>query len=338
MEKWYNRIAENGDIVVSTRIRLARNLSSFPFEGQMTPSQQAELNTLVKAALQSEESVHTKWNFLSIQSLTSMERISLAERGLISRRFLEQPKNRMLALSEDEGLSIMVNEEDHIRLQSIVGGMDLSGAYAACDRLDDILDGKLIYAFDDRLGYLTASPTSLGTGLRASVMLHLPALERSNVIPQLMKTVGRLGLTIRGAYGEGTAIVGATYEMSNQVTMGLSEETAIRNLENVVQQVIASERALRKDVLQNNIEIIDEICRSYGVLKYARLLSSNEFYTHISNVRFGISERILDSVTLETVNALLNRVGAATVCAEENQELNPRERDLYRAKIVREAL
>lgn len=337
-DKWYLRTGEDDDIVISTRIRLARNLKSFPFKEKITKKQQLELNEQVKEALSRANFGDTKWNLLYLQELSDMEQLSLVERHLVSRQFIENPENKLLVLSEDQSVSIMVNEEDHLRIQTLASGLNLSGAYRICDKLDDLLDEHLDYAFDDALGYLTVCPTNLGTGLRASVMLHLPALERSQIIPQLIKTVSRLGLTIRGTYGEGTGVVGATYQISNQVTLGLSEKTAVSNLQNVVQQIIENERAARAEIIKNNIDMIDEICRSYGILKYAKLLDSNEFYTHISNVRLGVSEGILDEVSLVTLNGLLNRVGTATLCAESGQRLNPKERDYSRAKIVRETV
>ena len=338
MEKWYDKTADNGDIVISTRIRLLRNIRTLPFEARMSSGQKTALNELTVAALQEEDSVNTKWRFLPMQEMTSTERVSLAERNLISRSFLEQPKHKMLALSGDESLSVAVNGEDHIRIQVLGGGMDLPGAYLAAGHIDDVLDERLGYAFDERLGYLTASPADLGTGMCVCVIMHLPALEHSKIIPQLMQTVGRMGLAIRGSFGEGGSALGACYEISNQVTLGLSEETAIKNLENVALQIIESERVLRKEMLKNNIDIIDEICRSYGILKYARLLSAEEFYEQISNVRFGVAEHIISGVTLTSINRLFHMVGAATIRAEENQELSPKERDHHRAKIVREAL
>lgn len=338
MNKWFQETAEHADVVISTRIRLARNLSGLPFEGKITSDQQKELNRLIREALERQKDVNAEWRFLYMDQMSTLERQSLAEQRLISQRFVEQPENKMLAISADDALSVMVNDEDHIRIQSFAGGMDLEGAYRACDRLDDYFGGLFAYAFDDKLGYLTAYPTDLGTGLRASVLLHLPALERAQVIPQLIKTVGRLGLTIRGAYGDGTRIAGATYQLENQLTLGLSEKTAISNLENVVAQILTSERSLRKDLLQNNIDIIDEICRSYGILKYAKLLSAEEFYERISNVRFGVAENLLDGVSIETLNALLTRVGTATLSADANRSLTPRERDFHRAQLVRNAI
>lgn len=338
MEKWYQKRGKDDDIVISTRIRLARNLRSLPFIEKMTKNQQLELNERVKDALEHSNPGDNKWHMISLQELSDSQQMSLVERHLVSHTFIEQPENKLLILSEDNGTSIMVNEEDHLRIQTLCSGLDLEGTYEACSRIDDLLDEQLDYAFDDTLGYLTVCPTNLGTGLRASVMLHLPALERTQIIPQLIKTVSRLGLTIRGTYGEGTGVVGATYQVSNQVTLGLSEETAISNLQNVVRQIIENERAARKEILKNNIDIIDEICRSYGVLKYARLLSGNEFYSHISNVRLGVSENILQKTSIETLNTLLNQVGTATLCAASGQTLNPKERDFSRAKIVRDAL
>jgi len=338
MEKWYKQHAEDDDIVISTRIRLARNLKSLPFKEKISRAQQTELNQRVKDALKRANPGDNKWSFFYLHELSDLEQLSLVERHLVSHTFIENPENKLLALSEDHAASIMVNEEDHLRLQALHSGLSLSEAYTACDRLDDLLDESLDYAFDGYLGYLTVCPTNLGTGMRASVMLHLPALERSQIIPQLIKTVSRLGLTIRGTYGEGTSVVGSTYQISNQVTLGLSEATAIGNLKGVVRQIIESERAARKEIVENNIDVVDEICRSYGVLKYAKLLSGNEFYEHISNVRLGASEGILEGVSVGTLNELLNRVGTATLCAASGQRLNPKERDYSRAKIVREAL
>lgn len=338
MKKWYEKTTENGDVVISTRIRLARNLKNLPFKDRITPEQQQLLNESVKNALEQANFGDNSFEFLHLSELSDLEQLALVEQHLVSHNFIENPENKTLALSQDESVSIMVNEEDHIRIQSITGGLDLAGAFETCNRIDDVLDELLDYAFDPKLGYLTVCPTNLGTGLRASVMLHLPALERSQMIPQLMKTVSRLGLTIRGSYGEGSAVVGATYQISNQVTLGLSEETAIENLQNVVLQVIESERAARKEILQNNIDVIDAICRSYGVLRHARLMSSEEFYEQLSNLRLGVSEHIIERVTIEKLNFLLNSVGTATLCVGANQRLNPMERDFNRAKLIRETL
>ncbi len=337
MEKWYRQPPHQGDIGISTRVRLARNVKQFPFKEKISSSGQIQLNQMVKSALKRMDLGHNKFGFIELQELSELERIALLEQNLVSRTFLTKPENRMLVLSEDHSVSIMVNEEDHIRIQVLRSGMDLEGAYQLCNKIDDILSETLDFAFDDTLGYLTVSPTNLGTGLRASVLLHLPALERIQIIPQLMKTVSRMGLVIRGSYGEETGVIGSAYQIANQVTLGLSEQMEISNLQNIVRQVMESERGARADIL-NNIEVIDEICRSYGILKYARMITSKEAYAHLSNVRLGVSERILEEVSLETLNQLLNSVGEATLSVRANQHLNARERDLDRARLIRDLI
>ncbi|MEG2813879.1 MAG: protein arginine kinase [Oscillospiraceae bacterium] len=338
MEKWYEKQGNQSDIVISTRVRLARNLKNFPFRSKMTPAQQIKINELVKTVLEKANLFENEFTFLYIDELSDMEQLSLVEKHIVSHDFIENPQNRMLATTKDNSISVMVNEEDHIRIQVLANGLNLKEAYDICNKIDDLLDSELEYAFNDRLGYLTVCPTNLGTGLRASVMLHLPALETSKIIPQLISTVSKLGLTIRGTYGEGTRAIGSTYQLSNQVTLGLSEETAIDNLQNIINQIIDSEKATRTEVLKNNIDVVDEICRSYGILKNAMLMSSNEFFEHISNVRLGVSEKIITNVDIKTINKLENSIGTASLCTKNHKRYSPKERDINRAKIIRENL
>lgn len=338
MDKWFKKITKQNDIVISTRIRLARNLKSLPFQGKLSEENHIKLNAAVKAALEKANMGDNPFRFVYLDKLNDLEQLALVEKHLISHNFISNSEHNMVAISADDSISIMVNEEDHIRIQVLTSGLSLQSTYDICNRIDDLLDEQLEYAFDDRLGYLTVCPTNLGTGLRASVMLHLPALERSKIIPQLISTVSKLGLTIRGTYGEGTKAVGSTYQLSNQVTLGLSEQTAIDNLENVITQIIDSEKATRKAVIQNNLEVVDDIMRSYGILKNAVLMSSGEFFDHISNVRLGISEQVITGVDISTVNALLNYIGTASICVLDGKGYNPQERDFNRAKLVRELL
>lgn len=338
MKKWYEKQGNQSDIIISTRVRLARNLKNFPFRNKMTSSQQIELNNMVKSVLEKANLNENSFSFLYIDELSDMEQLSLVEKHIVSHDFIENPQNRMLATTKDNSISVMVNEEDHIRIQVLENGLNLKNAYDICNKIDDLLDAELEYAFDDKLGYLTVCPTNLGTGLRASVMLHLPALETSQIIPQLISTVSKLGLTIRGTYGEGTRAIGSTYQLSNQVTLGLSEENAIDNLQNIIDQIIDSEKATRTEVLKNNIDVVDEICRSYGILKSAMLMSSNEFFEHISNVRLGISEKIITGLDITTINKLENSIGTASLCMKNHKRYTPKERDINRAKIIREIL
>lgn len=338
MDKWYKKISQQDDIVISTRVRLARNLKSLPFKNKISALQQIELNDLVKNALEKANLGDNKFEFIYLEDLNDVEQLALVEKHIISHNFIENPLNKMVAISLDNSISVMVNEEDHIRIQVLESGLNLKQAFDTCNKIDDLLDEQLEYAFDERLGYLTVCPTNLGTGLRASVMLHLPALEKSQIIPQLISTVSKLGLTIRGTYGEGTKAIGSTYQLSNQVTLGLSELTAIENLENVIMQIIESEKATRKEVLKNNIDVVDEICRSYGILKNAVLMSSNEFYEHISNVRLGISEMVLTNIDISKINELLNLIGTASICVKDKKGYSPKERDYNRAKLIKEML
>lgn len=338
MEKWYKKLTEQNDIVISTRVRLARNIKSLPFKGKLSPAAQIELNNTVMQALQKANLGENEFRFIFLEKLNDLEQLALVEKHIVSHNFIENPKNKMVAITKDDSISIMVNEEDHIRIQVLSSGLCLKETYDICNKIDDLLDSQLEYAFDERLGYLTVCPTNLGTGLRASVMLHLPALEKSQIIPQLISTVSKLGLTIRGTYGEGTKAIGSTYQLSNQVTLGLSELTAIENLENIITQIIQSEKATRKDVLDNYIDVADEIFRSYGILKYAQLMSSNEFYEHISNLRLGISENVIKDVKITAVNELLNYIGTASICVLDGVGYNPKERDYNRAKLIRKLL
>lgn len=338
MEMWYKKLTEQNDIVISTRVRLARNIRSLPFKSKLSTTTQIELNDKVMQALVNANLGENSFRFVFLDKLNDLEQLALVEKHIVSHNFIENPKNKMVAITKDDSISIMVNEEDHIRIQVLASGLSLKDTYDVCNKIDDLLDSQLEYAFDERLGYLTVCPTNLGTGLRASVMLHLPALEKSLIIPQLISTVSKLGLTIRGTYGEGTKAIGATYQLSNQVTLGLSEQTAIENLENIIMQIIESEKATRKDVLKNHIDIADEIFRSYGILKYAQLMSSNEFYEHISNLRLGISENVIKDVKITAINELLNYIGTASICVIDGAGYNPKERDYNRAKLIRKLL
>jgi protein arginine kinase len=240
-------------------------------------------------------------------------------------------------MTDDESVSLMLNEEDHIRLQVMRPGLDLKEAYRIADELDTLLDKRLHFAFDDRLGYLTQCPTNLGTGMRASIMLHLPALQEQGVIQQLANTVSKLGLTIRGLYGEGSKSEGAIYQLSNQVTLGISEQAAIENLNGIAAQIIRQERGGREQLCRN-ARFEDRIWRSLGILQTARLLSHDEFMKLISNLRVGIALHIVEDIGLDVVSGLISDVQPATIMVAEKKELEPAERDAIRAKLVRERL
>ena len=334
MSKWYIEKGDQGDVVLSTRIRLARNLDEFPFPSRLDAEGKNRVNGLIKTALFENDS--NDFSYIEMKDLTRRQAVSLAERHLISPEFAAKKDGSAFMLSGDESVSIMLCEEDHIRLQVMKAGLALEEAFDIADKLDSLLDSKLSYAFDERIGYLTACPTNLGTAMRASVMLHLPALTRCGQISRLANTVSKLGLTIRGAYGEGSRATGDIYQISNQITLGITEETAIANLKSIVLQLVGQERAAAAKMVRNPADE-DKIFRAYGILKYARLLSTEEFMELVSLVRLGAARGILD-VNIEKINELIVNMQPATVSvANENADTAPA-RDAIRAAAVREAL
>ena len=334
MNKWYVENGEQGDIVISTRVRLARNLEDYPFPCRLTVKGKEKVCEEIKNAILSDDS----WGFgyTWMKDFTRAQSVSLAERHLISPEFASDRAGRALLLTDDEAVSIMLCEEDHIRLQVMMAGLALKEAFSVADKIDNIISSKLNYAYDDRIGYLTQCPTNLGTAMRASVMLHLPALTRCGQIGKLASTVSKLGLVIRGAYGEGSSPKGDIYQLSNQITLGISEEAALNNLQSITLQLVAQERAAAEKLIENPIEE-DRIFRAWGILKNARVLSGDEFMELSSLLRMGISNKSID-FDITKLNELTTRVQPATINAAEEKELNSQQRDILRAKWVREAL
>ena len=330
---WYRQVGNEGDVVLSTRVRFARNLTGLPFPDRMNAAQKQELKDKVFSALKDDPE---RLRFLDVAALPRREVASLAERHLISPAFAESDGGSALFLSEDEGLSLMVNEEDHLRLQTFGAGLCPETCLARADEMDSRLCEALHFAFDKRLGYLTQCPTNLGTGMRVSVMLHLPALTESKTIPLLAGTVSKLGLTIRGLYGEGSRAEGAVYQLSNQVTLGITEKEAMENLKGVALQIVSEERRARERICRDPA-YEDRIWRALGVLKTARLLDHRECVNLLSLIRIGASIGVLD-VPAETVAALLTDVQPATLAVAAGKDLDAGERDVARAALVRERL
>ncbi len=334
MSKWYIEKGDEGDVVLSTRIRLARNLDDFPFPAKLDNTAKSKINEMIRDAIFEIDS--ETFRYLEMRSLTQIQAFSLAERHLISPEFASSREGRALIITPDESVSIMLCEEDHIRLQVMKAGLALEQTYDIADKIDSMLDGRLRYAYDERIGYLTQCPTNLGTAMRASVMLHLPALTRCGQISKLASTVSKLGLTLRGAYGEGSAPKGDIYQLSNQITLGITEEAAIANLKAIVLQLVNQERAAAAELARNPVEE-DKIFRSLGVLQSARLLSTDEFMELISAVRMGAARGIID-IELETTNELIVKMQPATISAESDTVTDAAQRDAARAAAVREAL
>lgn len=332
--RWYLGVGEQSDIVVSTRIRLARNLNEYPFPNKLNTKSRTALNNIIKDAVETDNKFDLR--FVEMKSLARFEAASMAERHIISPEFASDADGRALMISKDEDICIMLNEEDHIRIQIMKSGFALDEAYQVADEIDDLLGNKLDYAFDERIGYLTQCPTNLGTGMRASVMLHLPALTMNGQIHKLINTISKLGLTFRGAFGEGTKATGDMYQLSNQITLGISEEFAIKNLKAITLQLCANERAAREELLKS-IDTEDTIFRAYGTLKWARLLSTKELMDNLSLVRLGsVAGKI--SVPVETLNELMISMQPASINVMAQQKLDEKERDTIRATKVRNRL
>ncbi len=325
-------------VVISTRVRLARNLKDYPFPSRLSAQGGEKVIEKVKAAIEnSNSSIASDFSLIRLDKLTPVQGVSLVERHIVSPEFISDVSGRALLLSSDESISIMINEEDHIRLQVITDGLSLEQAYDTADRLDTLLDENLDFAFDEKLGYLTQCPTNLGTGMRASVMLHLPALEKSRAINRIAGNLSKLGLTIRGAHGEGTEPKGAMYQLSNQVTLGISEKAAIENLKNITMQLVAQENQARERMCKS-IDIQDTVSRSLGILKSAMVMTHDEALKLLSNVRFGILSGQLDSVDIKTVDKLMTEVEPATLSVNRKNNLSAQERDIERAKLLKAAL
>jgi protein arginine kinase len=268
-----------------------------------------------------------------------LERQILAEKHLISPQHAKEGENRLAIIAADESISVMVNEEDHLRIQTLLPGLQLTEAYELADNIDDLFETKLNYAFDERIGYITACPTNVGTGLRASIMVHLPALAIAGQAKTVLSTVSNLGIAVRGLYGEGTEASGNMFQLSNQVSLGRSEHELIDNLCAVTMQIIEQERATRKKLLyEMRMKLEDRVQRAYGILRHARLITSQEALRLLSDVKLGVEMRLISEVCGETLNELMVITQPAYLQKLAGEELNPTKRDIRRAELIRERL
>ncbi len=332
--KWYNNITDEKGIILSTRIRLARNIKQYPFPARLNAEQRREIGDIVKNTLSQNDS--TNLEFIDMDSLSPTKAVSFAEKLIISPEFASDNSGGSLLMSDDEEISIMVCEQDHIRLRVIKAGLNLDGAYEEIEKIDNILQKKLEFAFDERLGYLTQCPTNLGTGMRASVILHLPALSHKGAIHRLATTVAKLGLTLRGFYGSSNEVTGHIYQLSNQVTMGISEQSALQNLSSIALQIASQEKQAR-EILTKQEDFIDKIYRSYGILKSAYKLTIQELTSLVSYVQLGACEGIIDAPSGKLLSIIIENQ-PATLSAESGKNLSEAQRDILRAEKVREIL
>ena len=320
--------------MISSRIRLARNIKGIPFTGRMTVEQKKAVCTKVKEVASAIPGY--KFDYIDMENVTAIQAGSMVEEHLISVEFANNREGEGLLLDRKHNVSVMINEEDHLRIQVLGRGEKLATLYETASEIDDALDEKLHFAFSEKLGYLTHCPTNLGTGLRASVMMHLPALHESGLINKIINTVSQVGLTVRGMYGEGSEPAGCVYQVSNQITLGISEKDTIERLEDIVRQIARNEAALREKMLEN-ISIEDRVFRSYGIAREARIMSSQEFMKLMSDIRLGIEGGLLNLDT-KVLDELCIKVQPYTLMLYDGEGMEIRQRDIKRAEIVRDKL
>lgn len=333
-------MSEYDNIVITTRIRLARNLSSVPFPHLLTQDRADEIIDLIsEATMGSRLNEHNDFSMIKLRELNAFQRMSLVEKHLISKEHANSYQNAAVLINKNNDISIMINEEDHIRLQVIGNEFNLKQVYDAANEIDDVLEETVNYAYDSKLGYLTSCPTNIGTGIRASVMLHLPALSLVKNIDSMIDTINQVGITIRGYYGEGSNSMGNIYQISNQITLGLSEEEILNNISGVSKKIIDNESSARSILMKKQaLEIEDDIYRSLGMLKYTRIITSTECLNLLSKVRLGIELGIISDYRVDEIDSLFFKVQPATLQLTLGQELDDRRRDIERARVVREAL
>ena len=339
LSQWMKGTGKESDIVLGSRVRLARNLAGVPFPSSADRSQRRQVVDQAKAAL---DQIHGRLGDVELVELTDLsplERQLLVEKHLVSPALIENVYERAVMLRSDEAISIMINEEDHLRIQALFPGLALSDAWRLCNEVDDAFDRFVDYAYHERYGYLTACPTNVGTGMRASVMLHLPALTMTDQIKRVIGAVSQVGLAVRGIYGEGTEVLGNIYQLSNQVTLGHSESEIIEHLYKVTMQVLEQERGARERILERGrIQLEDRVYRSYGILANARTMTSHEAMQRLSDLRLGIDMGLVSGVEPRILQELLVMIRPAHLQKLMGQELDPPERDVKRAALIRERL
>jgi protein arginine kinase len=335
---WLDASGPSPETVMSTRIRLARNISSIPF---IARAREDQLNVVMKTVTSSASGAKglDRSKFLRMSDLSVLDRAFLVERHLISPDFSNESPNRGILVGEDETESVVINEEDHLRIQVICSGEQITEAWERANALDDHLEETLEYCFSPDLGYLTSCPTNVGTGLRASVLVHLPALVLTKQIRKVIRGVAQVGLAVRGFYGEGSEVVGNFFQISNQITLGQSENETLEGLERVVRQVLGYEEKARETLLNDaRVQVEDKVWRAYGTLSNCRVVTSQEIVNLTSAVRLGVAMGLPGLPSLKTINELLVLTQPAHLQVSAGREMDSTERNVLRAGEVRKRL
>lgn len=340
LSDWMKQEQPDTDIVSSSRIRLARNLRQLPFPLLAVDSQREELIQRVKNIIESDPlDVLGKMELIRLDQISPLEKKVLVEKHLISPQLSEESRLGAVVISENEDVSIMLNEEDHIRIQCLYPGLQIDAAWNKANDIDDWIEHHLNYAFDEERGYLTSCPTNVGTGIRASVMIHLPALVMTKQASRFLTALNQVGLAVRGIYGEGSEALGNLFQVSNQITLGQSENEIIEHLGGVVRQLIEHERSAREMLLHSmKLQLEDKIWRSYGILSHARTIESKEATARLSDVLLGVNLGMFPQLSSAQINELWVMLQPAFLQTHFSEPLTPEMRDERRATLIREKL
>ena len=336
--EWLRGSGPESDIVISSRIRLARNLADYPFVGRASDADRTRIEDTLHGCI-SDLQEQSPLLYVDMKTLAEIDRQFLVERHLISREHAESQGARAVAIDGHEKYSIMVNEEDHLRIQVMHSGLDLEGAWDQINGLDDLVEQKVTYAFHEKLGYLTACPTNVGTGMRVSVMLHLPALVLTRQIDKVFRSLQKISLAVRGLYGEGSQAMGDFYQISNQITLGRSEEELVKQVADIVPVIIDYERQARGFLVKESHENLhDRVSRAYGILRTAQTISSEETMHLLSSVRMGVNLGLIEDLEIPALNELFIQTQPAHLQKLSGAELDATDRNIERARFLRRHL
>lgn len=337
MKKWYENPLVDEGIIISSRVRLARNIKKYPFSTRISDEQAIKMIEEVKNAVLNTAQAEA-FTFTAMGNIGYHQKLSLMERHIISPVLVEKKQPCGVLINEDETVNILLNEEDHLRIQAVYPGEQIDEAWKIANCMDDFIEEQVEYAYDEEFGYLTACPTNVGTGLRASYMMHLPALEKAGQMQNVMEAVNKFGITVRGTYGEGTEALGSIYQISNQVSLGKSEEEIILNLKKVANLVIEQEKKMRDAIIQQHKDDFEDmIYRSYGILTNARKISAKEAMEYLSGIRQGFLLGLFaEKKPKSTLYQMMIEMQSGCLQTQYDNQMNTDKRDHIRAKYIRE--
>ena len=329
---WYEKISNDSDVVISSRVRFARNISGYKFPNEMESNELKEIVGLMERNIDKK-----KYKLLKMEDIDEITKYSLMEQHLISKEFVRNDDGAIV-INNDNTIVAMINEEDHLRMQAFDSGLNIDSCYEKLYEFSEKLNKKIAYAENEKYGFLTSCPTNVGSGMRVSIMLHLPALYKIGLLDKLLDQAASIGISVRGLYGENTKGAGYIYQISNQKTLGMTDKDIIAGLKVVATSIIEQERKAREILKRNNKKLEDSLYRSYGLLKYARIISCDEALKCLSDVRLGVSMGIINEIELERIQALMTNIEPYTLNKIFKGEFDKKEDNIKRAEYIRREL